>query len=241
MNCSPDEACSCDQTEILATVYGHCLCELGLASGSLSVQDDGHDSAVQLLYAHSTSAEYLIGLFPLLQSNSLGSPRVCNGVLLAAKLINQLFAEALPLMMWTLLNIFGKMLALFDGMLAITTIMSLLAQVGFMLATKAVGFKGRKINPVSNLKQIFSLHSLIELVKSCLKVILLCLIFLAIFYHYALSFQVLPYCDASCAIPFFSTITRWIWYALLMFGVFDYAFQSHNTLKQQRMSKEDVK
>ena len=171
--------------------------------------------------------------------------QVVSLISLAAKLINQPFAEALPLMMWTLLNTLGKMLALFGGMLVITTIMSLLAQVGFMLATKAVGFKGRKINPVSNLQQIFSLHSLIELVKSCLKVILLCLIFLAIFYHYAPTFQALPYCDASCAIPLFSTITRWMWYALLMFyialGVFDYAFQSHNTLKQQRMSKEDVK
>ncbi|WP_145558815.1 EscU/YscU/HrcU family type III secretion system export apparatus switch protein [Yersinia mollaretii] len=171
--------------------------------------------------------------------------RVVQLILLSAQLINQPFDYAVSLMVRALLNVGGQMFALFGGMLSIATVASVLAQVGFMLATKAVGFKGDKINPVNNFKQIFSLHSLIELLKSSLKAILLCLIFVCLFRYYAPTFQALPYCDPACAIPVFSTFVRWMWYALLTFyvvlGVFDYAFQSHNTMKQQRMSKEDVK
>lgn len=171
--------------------------------------------------------------------------RVAQLMLLSAQLINQPFDNAVSLMAQALLNAGGQMFALFGGMLALATVVSVVAQVGFMLATKAVGFKGEKINPVNNLKQIFSLHSLIELLKSSLKVVLLCLIFVYLFRYYAPTFQALPYCDPACAIPVFSTFVRWMWYALLTFyvvlGVFDYAFQSHNIMKQQRMSKEDVK
>lgn len=171
--------------------------------------------------------------------------RVAQLITLSAQLINQPFAYAVTLIVRTLLGAAGQMFALFGGMLIVATVTSVLAQIGFMLAGKAVGFKGQKINPVSNLKQIFSLHSLIELLKSCLKVVLLCLIFVLLFRYYASTFQALPYCDPTCAVPVFSTFLRWMWYALLTFyvvlGVFDYAFQSHNTMKQLRMSKEDVR
>lgn len=170
---------------------------------------------------------------------------VAELMLLASRLINQPFDYAFSLLTQILLRSCGEFFALLFGMLAAVTIASLVAQVGFMLATKVVGFKGEKINPINNLKQIFSLHSLVELFKSCLKFILLCLIFISIFLNFSTTFQVLPYCGENCAIPLFTIMTRWIWYALLAFyavlGVADYAFQSYNTMKQQRMSKEDVK
>ncbi len=166
-------------------------------------------------------------------------------ILLSSRLINQPFDYAFSLLTRALLSAGGTFFTLFAGMLATATVTSLVAQVGFMIATKAVGFKGDKINPVNNLKQIFSMHSLVELLKSCLKVILLGLIFVSLFRYFSSTFQALPYCDASCAIPIFSVMIRWMWYALLIFyvvlGVIDYAFQTHNTMKQQRMSKEDVK
>jgi|SRR5471030_58679 len=171
--------------------------------------------------------------------------RVAELILLSIGLTNKPFNYAVSALMQALVRSGALMFALFGGMLATATVASLLAQVGFMLAGKAIGFKGERISPVSNIKQIFSLRSLIELFKSCLKVILLCLIFVSIFRYYASTFQALPYCDTACAIPVFSAFVRLMWYALLIFyvvlGVFDYAFQRHNTLKQQRMSKEDVK
>ncbi len=171
--------------------------------------------------------------------------QIAELMLLASRLINQPFDYAFSLLTQVLVHAGGEFFALFGGMLAAATIASLVAQVGFMLAIKAVGFKGEKINPVNNLKQIFSVHSLVELFKSCLKVIALCLIFISLFRYFLAIYEVLPYCNASCAIPLFRIMIRWIWYALLTFyvvlSVVDYAFQTHNTMKQQRMSKEDVK
>src|SRR5471030_2181399 len=171
--------------------------------------------------------------------------RVAALIVLCAGLINKPFIYAVGVMTHELISSVGLMLALFGGMLAVATVGSVLAQVGVVIASKALRFKGERINPVSNLKQIFSLHSLVELLKSSLKVILLCLIFVAIFCYYAPTFQALPNCDTACALPLFSTFVCWMWYVLMVFygvlGAFDYAFQNHNTLKQQRMSKEDVK
>ncbi|HGY3147846.1 TPA: EscU/YscU/HrcU family type III secretion system export apparatus switch protein [Morganella morganii] len=171
--------------------------------------------------------------------------RIAGLILLASRLINQPFDYAFGQLIQALLHSGGVFFALFGGMLAAATIAGLVSQVGFLLATKAIGFKSDKINPVNNFKQIFSVHSLMELFKSCLKVILLCSVFIFLFHSFLPTFQALPYCDAGCAIPLFTVMIRWIWYALLMFyvvlGVIDYAFQAHNVMKKQRMSKEDIK
>lgn len=160
-------------------------------------------------------------------------------------LLNQPFAYALSTIMRLLMDACLLMMGVFGGMLAVATITSIVAQVGVILATKAVGLKGTRLNPVNNVKQIFSVRSLIELTKSCLKVMLLCMIFLTLFNAYAPSFQALPYCDPTCALPTFFEIVRRMWYAMIAFyvvlGVADYAYQRHHTLKQQRMSKEDIK
>lgn len=160
-------------------------------------------------------------------------------------MINQPFSFALGAIMRTLLHAFLLTMGGLGGMLAAATIVSITAQVGFILASKAVGVRGTRLNPVKNLKQIFSIRSLVELVKSCLKVMLLCLTFLALFYAYSATFQALPYCDPTCALPAFSEIVRRMWYAMIAFyvvlGAVDYLYQRHHTLKQQRMSKEDIK
>lgn len=170
---------------------------------------------------------------------------VAGLILLTSRLINQPFDYAISLLIQALLSAGSEFFILFAGMMATATIVSLVSQVGFMIATKAIGFKGEKINPVNNLKQIFSVNSIMELLKSCLKIITLCLIFISLFSYFSTTLQSLSYCGISCAIPLFSTMTRSMWYALLIFymvlGVVDYAFQTYNTTKQQRMSKEDIK
>ncbi|BAE74583.1 Yop proteins translocation protein U [Sodalis glossinidius str. 'morsitans'] len=171
--------------------------------------------------------------------------RTSTLIVLSISLINRPFLFAFNQLLHVVLSSAGLLFALFGGMLALATVGSVLLQIGFVLASKAVGIKGRRINPVSNLKQIFSLHSLVELCKSTGKVVVLTLIFAGLFYYYATTFQALPFCNSRCALPLFTTFTRWMWFGLIGFyivlGVLDYAFQAHNTLKQQRMSKEEVK
>lgn len=141
--------------------------------------------------------------------------------------------------------VFIHIMGILGGALVLMTILSGIAQVGPLLATKAVEFKGEHINPINNAKQLFSLHSLFELSKSLLKVGGLTLIFGYLLIHYAPSFGYLAYCGSSCAIPVFTTLMSWILGALIacyvVFSLMDYSFQRYNTMKQLKMSHEEVK
>ncbi|CNI25448.1 EscU/YscU/HrcU family type III secretion system export apparatus switch protein [Yersinia pekkanenii] len=131
------------------------------------------------------------------------------------------------------------------GALILATIFAGIAQVGSLLATKAVEFKGEHINPINNAKQLFSLRSLFELAKSLLKVAVLTLIFGYLLMRYATSFGYLAYCGSRCAIPVFGTFMSWLLGALVacyvVLSLMDYAFQRYNTMKQLKMSHEEVK
>lgn len=166
-------------------------------------------------------------------------------LLLAVGLINKPFIYVLPQLTHALGYCFALAMAFLCGGIFLATVGGVLIQIGLVLASKAIGFKGQRLNPVSNFKQIFSLNSVIELLKSSIKVISLCLIFLFLFYYYASTFRALPWCGLPCALPVFSGLVKWMWAGMMAFyivlGVLDYTFQYHKTMKEQRMSKEDVK
>lgn len=171
--------------------------------------------------------------------------RTSDLILLAISLINKDFAYALPQLVYELGYYFSLAMVFLCGGVFFATVSGVFIQVGLVVASKALGFKGGHINPVNNFKQIFSLHSVFELLKSSLKVTLLCLIFVFIFYFYASTFRALPWCGLPCAFPVFYIFIKWMWIGMMVFyiviSVLDYAFQYHKTMKEQRMSKEDVK
>lgn len=160
-------------------------------------------------------------------------------------LINKPFSYALSALVSVLWQQFSFILGLLGAAVIIATVSAVVIQTGIVIATKAVGFKGERINPVNNMKQIFSLHSIIELTKSTLKVSILCMIFMYISYFYLPTLRALPGCDLQCALPVFSALAWWIWVGMMIFyvllGVFDYAFQHYHIMKQLRMSKDEVK
>ncbi|WP_342222053.1 EscU/YscU/HrcU family type III secretion system export apparatus switch protein [Candidatus Fukatsuia endosymbiont of Tuberolachnus salignus] len=131
------------------------------------------------------------------------------------------------------------------GALVLITLLMGIVQVGPLLATKALSFKGERINPISNLRNLVSLRSLFELAKSLTKIILLSLIFGYLLSRYAPTFGYLSYCGSACAVPVFGTLMSWLLGSLiacyLLFALLDYSFQRHSVMKQLRMSKEEVK
>lgn len=160
------------------------------------------------------------------------------------QMINQPFIYALEMVSEALIKQSLLMLAVLCGLTAALTVLSILLQIGLLLATKAVGVKGKHINPLNNLKQIFSINSIIELIKSTLKVIVLSLIFSGLFIYYAHSFEMLPYADVHIALPLFSHFMSQIWLCLIIFyvviAVADYAWQHSRVMKQLRMSREEI-
>ncbi|QHB31020.1 EscU/YscU/HrcU family type III secretion system export apparatus switch protein [Yersinia canariae] len=159
--------------------------------------------------------------------------------------IQQPFTLALARIGSECIAVLIHIVGILGGALILMTIIAGIAQVGPLLASKAVEFKGEHINPINNAKQLFSLRSLFELSKSLLKVSVLTLIFGYLLARYATSFGYLAYCGSYCAIPVFSTLMGWLLGALIIcyvvFSLLDYTFQRYNTMKQLKMSHEEVK
>ncbi|HCJ4696046.1 TPA: SPI-2 type III secretion system apparatus protein SsaU, partial [Salmonella enterica] len=114
------------------------------------------------------------------------------------QLVNKPFSYALTQLSHALIESLTSALLFLGAGVIVATVGSVFLQVGVVIASKAIGFKSEHINPVSNFKQIFSLHSVVELCKSSLKVIMLSLIFAFFFYYYASTFRALPYCGLAC-------------------------------------------
>lgn len=125
------------------------------------------------------------------------------------------------------------------------TVISILSQIGPLLASEALKPSLEKVNPLSNAKQMFSIHSLFELTKSIFKVLILSLICYYLIKTYTPSIQHLPLCDIDCGMKTATRLMFWMLAVLLgfyaIFGIADLAFQSYNTNKKLMMSMEDIK
>lgn len=159
--------------------------------------------------------------------------------------VNQDLASALDQLVGTfrgiVLRFVGGMAALVIGM----TVVAVLSQIGPLLATEAMQPSLEKLNPLTNLKQMFSMRSLFELSKSIFKVVILSLIFFYLIRQYSPSLQFLPLCDVACGMRVSTQLLFWMWAALIgfyiVFGIADFSFQRHHTTQQLMMSIDDIK
>ena len=116
---------------------------------------------------------------------------------------------------------------------------------GINFAPKAVSFKGSKINPVSGLKRMFSLKSLVELGKNLLKVFLL--VGTAVVVLYYLLPGILRITDGSLKSGLehiqnaFPILIGAFLIGLLVIAALDYFYQRYEHLQSLRMTKQEVK
>lgn len=140
---------------------------------------------------------------------------------------------------------FAQFIGVLGVLLIISTVFAVMAQTGPLLAVEALEIKLSKLNPLENLKQLVSMKTLFEFLKSTLKLVLLSLIFFYLLRDYLSSLQFLPLCGANCGLVVTAQFLSWMWAVMLgfyiIFGIADYAFQHHTVMKQLKMSKEDVK
>ena len=120
-----------------------------------------------------------------------------------------------------------------------------LFQVGFMFSTEQLEFKLDKLNPINGFGRIFSKRSLIELVKSIFKIIII-----GYFLYLYLKDQVpllpqfiffdLPQSLATAADIIF-TMAFQVVGVIMVLGVADYAYQKWQTTQDLMMTKQEVK
>ncbi len=120
-----------------------------------------------------------------------------------------------------------------------------LFQVGFMFSTEQLEFKLDKLNPINGFGRIFSKRSLIELVKSIFKIIII-----GYFLYLYLKDQIpllpqfiffdLPHSLATAADIIF-TMAFQVVGVIMVLGVADYAYQKWQTTQDLMMTKQEVK
>ena len=119
------------------------------------------------------------------------------------------------------------------------------AQVGFLFTLETLSVKFNRINPISGFKRIFSVHGLVEMVKSILKILIIG--YVAYAYINTQTANILRMMDMDIlSIASFIGLTALnvairICVVLIILGVFDYGYQWWEYEKNLKMSKQEVK
>lgn len=119
------------------------------------------------------------------------------------------------------------------------------AQVGFRITPKTLAPDLKKVDPINGFKRIVSLRSLVELIKSVAKIILISWIAYGVMRDsfpemVSLSLLTLPEIIAFVGVVSFKILLR-VLGALLILAVLDFAYQRYDHDKRIRMSKNEVK
>ena len=116
---------------------------------------------------------------------------------------------------------------------------------GIHFSPKAFYFKGNKINPLTGLKRMFSMQSLVELTKSILKVSLLGGIAGIIIYFDLINIIHLSDRSLSQAlkgyIVLFPKLTIYLLIALAVIAMIDFIWQKHSHNEKLKMSIKEIK
>ncbi|SNR89510.1 flagellar biosynthetic protein FlhB [Anaerovirgula multivorans] len=118
-------------------------------------------------------------------------------------------------------------------------------QVGYLFTTKTLTLKLSKLNPIEGFKRMFSLKSLVELLKCFVKIILIGYVI----YRYTVNqlstiFNTITM-DVNTIVKTLIDITINIGYragiVLLILAVLDYYYQKYDYEKNLKMSKQEIK
>jgi type III secretion protein U len=168
-----------------------------------------------------------------------------NLMFLPESFIDLPFKQALNLI---LENLVKELFMLCVPSLAITVFVVIaahMAQFGLLFSTESITPDIKKINPVEGAKKIISIKSLIEFIKSILKVALLSVIVWVTLEHNLKSLIMLPGCGMTCIVPVTGLMLQHLMLmcaaGFIIIAAADYGLSRYQYHKQLRMSKDEVK
>ncbi|MBR2570498.1 MAG: flagellar biosynthesis protein FlhB [Paenibacillus sp.] len=118
-------------------------------------------------------------------------------------------------------------------------------QIGFLFTGEPLKVKFSKINPVEGFKKMFSMRSLVELVKSIIKLVIIgAIAYMSLWGEQDKIIQ-LSHMPLPAILSFTAQLTVMlgikIGAALCVLAIFDYMYQKYEFEKSIRMSKQDIK
>jgi flagellar biosynthetic protein FlhB len=131
------------------------------------------------------------------------------------------------------------------GTILMVGVIANIIQVGFLFTLKPIIPNFEKINPVSGFQRLFSMRSLVELIKNLLKLTIISLV--AWFTIKAAFDEMVMLADASIMVIWgfilstsFDIVIR-ISVVLIIIAILDYVWQKFEHEKQMKMTKQEVK
>jgi flagellar biosynthetic protein FlhB len=119
------------------------------------------------------------------------------------------------------------------------------AQTKFLVAADLIKFKFSRINPISGLKRLFSVRSLVELLKSVVKIaVIIWLVYSTIRDMMTVSPDILNTSMDESLKYMVEKIMHMVYIVCLIFAgvaILDFAYQKYDYEKKLRMSKQEVK
>lgn len=165
----------------------------------------------------------------------LSSPQALTPMNLAT--FGVLWASMMESIAWMLLPFVLTVLVL--GVLAN------LIQIKPMIATKALHPKLDKLNPVNGFKRMFSMRSIVEVVKAIVKMSIIGTCGATIINNHLVEMMQLGMMDVPVACGFvlqvLGEIAGWCCVMFLVIGMIDWRYQAYELEKQLRMSRQEIK
>ncbi|HWJ80392.1 MAG TPA: flagellar biosynthesis protein FlhB [Niallia sp.] len=146
------------------------------------------------------------------------------------------------------INILLKFALVLSPVLAAAVIGAVISnymQVGVLFSTESIKFKLEKINPLSGFKRMFSVRSVVELLKSLLKITVIGLVTFTVLWgkmdeilslsNKSIGSTLVSLAKLSVQMGLYASL------ALLILALMDYMYQRYDYEKNIRMSKQDIK
>ena len=157
------------------------------------------------------------------------------------------FYQALSLVFDVIVKkaVFGIMLP-FALLMVLAGVIGNVMQFGFLLAFDPIIPKPERLNPAEGLKRIFSGKQVVQTLISLVKTLVLAIIlWIVIRWGIKEFLHPINQCNLPCEIELTELLIKKLYlYALpvlIILAVMDYAYQRMQFMKQQRMTKEEVK
>ncbi|SET43275.1 flagellar biosynthesis protein FlhB [Paenibacillus sp. NFR01] len=162
---------------------------------------------------------------------------------------NRMTMSVTPENITKMFNQYGlQILLLLAPLMVITFVLAIVAnvaQVGFMATGQGVTPKFSKINPIKGFKNIFSMRSFVEFLKSILKLVIIAYLVYSTLWGQKQNFASLSHVSAEATFRFAAKMTVnlgiKIGAALFIMAVLDYMYQRYEHEKSLKMSKQEIK
>lgn len=119
------------------------------------------------------------------------------------------------------------------------------AQIGFMLIGEPLKIKFSKLDPIKGFKNIFSMRSLVQFIKTLFKLLIIGYLVYSTIWGYRGSLSALGHVSVDDTFHFTAQLTMnlglKIAAALIVLAVLDYMYQRYEHEKNLKMSKQDIK